>query len=360
MAVQPAIRVLVVDDSAFMRKVISSMLNGADGIEVVGTAGDGLDAIKQTEQLKPDAITLDVEMPNMDGLTALRQIKRISAAPVLMISSITTEGSFATLAALRAGATDFIAKDSSQISLGITRIEDELIAKIRAVVGAGRARTARGSAPVLRPTSVDLPQLRSRDYDLITIGSSTGGPPVLETILTALPADMRQPIIIAQHMPRLFTESLATRLDELCAVTVLHGENGLPLLSGQVYVGPGGQHVRARRAALGKYRLEVSAEPADALYKPSVNELFSSAGHAFGRRVLAVVLTGMGDDGLLGSRDLSHKQATILAQEHSSCAVYGMPKVVTQAGLVAANLTPDQLGAALASLSPSAVAARVA
>ena len=339
------VRVMVTDDSAFMRRAISQMFERAGDFNVVGTARDGLDAIEQAKKLQPDLVTMDIEMPRMDGLTALRQVRRVCDAAVLMVSSLTVEGSTASLAALRAGAADVIAKDMSQVSLDISRIEADLIGKARAIAGHRRHRATtpvHELPPVSRP-----PTLKLTDFDVIVIGSSTGGPPVLETILAALPDTTPVPLVIAQHMPALFTKAMSERLDSLSRLTVLHAEHNMPLLPGHAYVGPGGQHVRVTGNRMVRLRLEVSPNPADALYKPCVNELFASAAKACGPRTLAVVLTGMGEDGCEGGRKLHDAGGQIIAQDHGSCVVYGMPKAVTQAGLVIASLNPEQIAATL-------------
>lgn len=356
MAPNAPIRVLVVDDSAFMRRALRTMLEKHEAIQVVGTASNGLRAIEEVKRLQPDVVTLDIEMPEMDGLTALRQIRRISKAAVLMVSSLTSEGSQASLSALRAGASDFIAKDLSQVSLDIVKIEQELVAKVCAIAKANQERASLklpGHLPEVCQ-SQRPPLLNARDFDLLVIGSSTGGPPVLEQIISCLPAEWSIPVVIAQHMPVLFTRTLAERMNKMSRVEVLHAENGLPLQKGCVYIGQGGQHVRVRKLSLARYEVEVSPNPAEALYKPSVNELFASAAETFGSRVLAIVLTGMGDDGLRGGRTLHARGGKLIAQSHETCAVYGMPKAVTQEGLIIASLGPEDICKTLLMLGQTA------
>jgi two-component system chemotaxis response regulator CheB len=347
------IRVLVVDDSAFMRTAIRKMLEKDDSIEVAGIARNGLMAIEEAKRIQPDVITLDIEMPEMDGLTALRHLKRVCEASILMISSLTSEGSQATLTALRNGASDFLAKDLSQVSLDIVKIETELLEKVHALGRPDRTaqRRQRRFAPGTdAPSAQTPPVLRVQDYDVLMIGSSTGGPPVLEHILGKLPADLGVPVVVAQHMPVLFTKVMSERLNNLSRLNIVHGEDRLPLLKGHVYIGQGGQHVRILRGISGRLTLEISPKPQEALYKPSVNELFASGSRACGARALAVVLTGMGEDGLIGARELHAQGGRILAQDHESCAVYGMPKAVTQAGLIMASLSPQGLTDALSTL----------
>ncbi|MHC4995032.1 MAG: protein-glutamate methylesterase/protein-glutamine glutaminase [Planctomycetota bacterium] len=348
MSNQRPIKVLVVDDSAFMRKAISSMFDDCDDIEVVGSATNGLEAIELTRKHNPDLVTLDVEMPTMDGLTALRQIKRISKAKVIMISSLTTEGSQVTLTALRLGADDFMAKDSSQISLNIVNLKQNITEKIRdlcANLDSGSSQDSSLTSTTLPPAPVEdvFKKLDAKNYDLLLIGSSTGGPPVLEHILSGLPDNFPLPIVIAQHMPSMFTESMSGRLNELSLVTVHHLDQSMALVPGHVYVTRGGKHAYIKKSSAGKYQAEVLTEPSDAHCKPSIDVLFDSAAKTSAGRTLAIVLTGMSHDGLEGARQLHAAGATILAQDHDSCVVYGMPKAVAEAGLIQASLTPDQI-----------------
>lgn len=351
------IRVLIVDDSAFMRRAIQQMIGGDAELEVVGIATNGQEAIVQAVKLKPDVITLDIEMPVMNGLEAIPKLKNATTPPpaILVCSSLTSAGSHEALKALRLGASDVIAKDSSNFSLSIEKIKDDLIAKIKAVAVGKRASIKTHEAAA--KGRIDRTHTLQRGaFDLLVIGSSTGGPPVLETILSALPADLSVPVVVAQHMPLMFTKSLAERLDEVSAVSVIHGEQGMPLHPGTVYIGQGGKHVRVNKSLGGKLTLEISPEPAAALYKPAVNELYASAAKASGSRCAAVILTGMGDDGAIGAKDLRAKGALILAQDLESCVVYGMPKAVAQAGLADASLPPADIATILATLGTKTAA----
>ncbi|MFG0249859.1 MAG: chemotaxis response regulator protein-glutamate methylesterase [Phycisphaeraceae bacterium JB051] len=344
---KPTINALVVDDSAFMRNAIRSMLESDESIRVMATGRNGLDAIKLTQQFQPDIITLDIEMPEMDGLTACRQIKRLCPdTRILMVSSLTTEGSHVTLQALRYGADDFIAKDQSQISLDIKHIRDDLLAKVHALVESKRSGKAISKPAIAHDHHhVDVKQLLAKKPPrAILIGSSTGGPPVLEKLITALPERFPYPVLIAQHMPATFTASLVERMNDMAKVPVVHVDRHMPMENGKVYLAQGGKHLRVRKAiGTSTIQLEASTEPADALYKPCVDELFSSAAKVFGANVLSIVLTGMGCDGLEGGRKLHEVGAPIIAQDHESCVVYGMPKAVTQAGLIVASMNPDQI-----------------
>jgi two-component system chemotaxis response regulator CheB len=347
-------RVLITDDSAFMRRAITAMLRSDPDIEIVGAARNGREAVEYAARLKPDVITLDIEMPEMDGLTALRHIMRESPTQVLMLSSLTTEGSHASLRALSLGAADVLAKDQSQVSLKINDLRDELVSRVKAL---GQSRPLRfggrsaGQAAERRP---DPPKFRPGQFDVVCIGSSTGGPPVLETILASLPASLTTPVIIAQHMPRVFTASMAERLDELCPLEVVHAEDGMPLSSRSVYVAPGGQHLQVHKQGLASWRLSVGDEPREHAYRPSVDALFASAAAATGKRTLAIVLTGIGDDGLDGGRALHALGAPILAQSQETCVVYGMPKAVTRAAITLASLSPTEITRSLLSLVPTA------
>lgn len=363
-SVQAPINVLIVDDSAFMRAALSRLIGSDPMLKVVAVARDGREGVEKAKALNPDVITLDIEMPGVDGLTALRTIRReCKPCPaVLMCSSLTTEGSHAALQALRLGAADVIAKESSNVSSQMDAMRDDLIGKIkaiasqRAVVAGLAAKNAPGAAPMPAPVPLRIKPghtFRPDEFDLIAIGSSTGGPPVLETILTSLPAGMRAPIVVAQHMPVLFTKSLASRLDELCSITVVHAEAGMPLHAGTAYICPGGLHTRIVRTPAGRMTLEMSEEPKTELYRPSVNVLFSSASRVATGKVLGVVLTGMGEDGVVGARELRVRPSgtTLLAQEASTCVVYGMPKAIVQGGLADGVGNAEELAAMIASCS---------
>jgi two-component system, chemotaxis family, protein-glutamate methylesterase/glutaminase len=349
-------KVLVVDDSAFMRRAISQMLANDPLIQVVGTARNGREAVELAKKLAPDVITMDIEMPEMDGLTALRQIMRDCPTQVLMLSSLTAEGSIVSLQALRIGAADVLAKDVSQVSLSITNIQQDLLTRVRAL-GQARNRHAKKVGPVATPVESTL-RFRPGQFDLVCIGSSTGGPPVLETILAAVPKTMTTPIVIAQHMPELFTRSMAQRLAELTGRPVHHGASGMPVERRGIYISPGGKHTHIRKIGLARWELLVSDQPREAIYRPSVDVLLSTGSQVTNGRALGIVLTGIGDDGLLGARELHQHGGTIIAQDEESCVVYGMPKSVTQAGLPAASLNPTQIGALVATLAEPFTAAK--
>ncbi len=347
-------RVLVIDDSAFMRRAIKQMLETDPAIEIVGLAKNGREGVDMAKKLTPDVVTLDIEMPEMDGLTALRHIMRDCPTQVLMVSSLTTEGSHAALTALKLGAADFLAKDVSQVSLSVTKIQERLVQAVKHLGAAGRSRLRRVS-----PSTEKLdqpPVFRAGQFDVVCVGSSTGGPPVLEEILPAMPAESSAPVVVAQHMPLLFTKSMAERLAQSCPMRVVHVENGQPLEPRTIHICPGGSHTHVTKVGLARYSLKVSPEPRQALYRPSVDALLASAATATGARTLAVVLTGIGEDGLQGAKQLKDRGGTILAQSAETCVVYGMPKAVTENGLVVASLTPRQIAQSLATLARSPLA----
>lgn len=355
-------RVLVIDDSAFMRKMITQMIESTSGLEVVGQARNGKEGVELAEKLQPDLITLDIEMPELDGLGALRQIRvkcRQHNPAILMCSSLTTEGSAEALKALRLGAADVIAKDPATVGKGDASFKQELITKLRAI-GSGRRRT--GPAPTdaagkpAAQTHTPAPsklataeELRLDAIDAVVIGSSTGGPPALEDVLSPLPQGLRVPVIVAQHMPPVFTKSLASRLNQHCVCGATLVTDKTVIDQPQIYLAEGGRHLHlsGRR---GQVLATMSTEPTDALYRPSVNVLFETAAAAYGSRVLAVQLTGMGDDGAKGAAVLRKAGGRIVAQDEASCVVYGMPKAVVEAGLADAVMNPAQIAQLLSAL----------
>lgn len=355
-------RVLVCDDSAVMRRALSKLIASEPGFEVIDTARNGREAVEKCRLLKPDAMTMDIEMPEMDGLAALQQIMAQCPTPVLMCSTLTTEGSHAALNALKLGAVDFLAKDVFALTSTDGALRAELLGKLR---GLRESRIRRGAIPAAARGPADarassaggaLPVYRAGQFDAVLLGSSTGGPPVLEQIFTGLPATLAAPVVVAQHMPLLFTRSLAERLSRLCKVGVVLGEDGMALKRGTVAIIPGGMHGRVKRS-MGALRLEVGPDPKEALYKPSVDELLFSGGRTLGARCLGVVVTGMGEDGLQGAKELVRSGGTLIAQDQDTACIWGMPRAVTEAGLVSANLSPVQIAAALSQMRTDAAAA---
>lgn len=376
------IRVLIVDDSAFMRKAIEIILQKDPDIKVVGQAGDGKEALELMDKLDPDVVTMDVEMPRMDGIAAVREIMSHKPKPVLMISSVTLEGAETTLRAMEAGAMDFISKPASRVSLDIVQLEQEIRDKVKAVAkrrppllrpaprpapdalsramaaapsdAAGRyGLSLRPSTVVAFPGNVAAPQTVVKPAgrslrDLVAIGVSTGGPPAVQKVLSSLPADFPVPILIAQHMPAAFTAPFARRLDNTCEINVKEAESGEKLVPGTAYVAPGGRHIRME-AKLSTMTVIVTDDPKSALYKPSANVLHESVGNALGHRALGVQLTGMGSDGLEGIRVLKQKGGRALAQSDATCVVYGMPKAIVDAGLADEIVDIDDMALAIMS-----------
>lgn len=374
------IRVMIVDDSAFMRKAIEIILEKDPDITVVAQAGDGKEALELLEKTDVDVITMDVEMPRMDGITTVREIMARTPKPVLMISSVTTEGAETTLRAMEAGAMDFISKPASRVSLDIVRLEDEIRSKIKAVARR-RPPMARTPSRFLseRRTLAETPVPRSNKYglsmrvsvvppapgsasaalvvekpagrtlrDIVAIGVSTGGPPAVQKVLSSLPQDFPVPILIAQHMPAAFTGPFARRLDNVCEISVKEAVSGEKLLPGVAYVAPGGRHIRLE-AKLASMIVVVTDSPESALYKPSATILHESVGNALGRRALGIQMTGMGSDGLEGIRALKQKGGRALAQSDATCVVYGMPKAIVDAGLADDVVDLDDMALAIMS-----------
>lgn len=348
------IKVLIVDDSAFMRKAIAMLLEKNSGIQVVGAARNGQEGLDMVAKLDPDVVTLDIEMPVMDGLTALQRIMKDYPRPVIMVSSLTREGAEETLKAMDYGAMDFVPKPQSTVSLDIINLESDLQNKIMAV---SKRKGILARVPI-RPSSISAapappasravvrPAGKRLMKDVVAIGVSTGGPPAVQKVLSALPADFPVPILIAQHMPAAFTGPFARRLDNSCAVSVKEAEHGELIKNGTVYISPGGIHMRMG-GRMGRRTIEISEEPKSALYKPSANELIASVGEALGSRALAVVLTGMGSDGLEGVKVVKSKFGRAIAQSDATCVVYGMPKAIVDAGLADEIVDIDKVAHAI-------------
>jgi len=342
-----AIRVLVVDDSAFMRKAISMMLEEDRAIQVIGTARDGLDAIEKVKELKPDMMTLDVEMPRMDGITALKQIMAENPLPVLMVSSLTAEGARATIDALAAGAVDFIPKHLSYVSMDITKIKDELIAKVKAIAGAKpKMAILPLSNKMAAPQKPGIPKVAQLNAQVVVLGISTGGPFSLQRVIPSLSEDFPLPITIVQHMPPVFTKSLAERLDSISRLEVCEAADGMELTNGKVFIAPGGLHLKFHREEE-KILLATTKLPSDSLHRPSVDVMFSSAFDIFGGKVLAIVMTGMGRDGLEGAKLIKSAGGRVLAQSEDTCVVYGMPKAIVDANIADAVVPLEEMAFAI-------------
>ncbi|MBT8762668.1 chemotaxis response regulator protein-glutamate methylesterase [Desulfohalobiaceae bacterium Ax17] len=341
------IKVVVVDDSAFMRKAISTMLKKDPQIEVVAVARDGEEGLEMVRKYDPDVVTMDIEMPKMDGLTALKHIMMEMPRPVIMVSSLTTEGAEATLKAMEYGAVDFIPKQLSMVSLEIVKIEHELRAKVKSVAKRkNKLKVIRRVKKKVSDTTKKQKKIAtpkgSLIRDIVAIGVSTGGPPVVQKVLSELPADFPACILIAQHMPKAFTGPFAKRLNESCKLKVKEAENGDVVKPGHVFVAPGGQHMKIDQK-VSRIDVLVDSEPRHVLYKPSADVLIASVATGVGKRGLGVILTGMGNDGFLGIKELKKKGGKAIAQSEESCVVYGMPKAIVEGNLADAVVDVEEM-----------------
>lgn len=318
------------DDSAFMRKMISSIIEAGPGLYVAGKARNGLDALEKIERLKPDVITLDIEMPELDGLSTLRRIMEKAPLPVMMLCN----DAESTMEAFELGAVDFMLKEE----LVGERTETELHNFHTRLAAASQANFPLPAKTMPEKPAVPIPPAKqlgfSQKVDLAVIGSSTGGPAALQKILTRIPRDFPIPLLVIQHIPPGFTRPLAERFNKLCEVTVKEAEHDEELLPGSVYIAPAGLQTTLQKKEPGKYVIKLkTASPIETLYKPSVDVALLSAAPLAGNRLLAVILTGMGDDGLRGCRKVKEYGGAVLAEAEETCIVYGMPKVVFEAGL---------------------------
>ncbi|MCC5869376.1 MAG: chemotaxis response regulator protein-glutamate methylesterase [Gammaproteobacteria bacterium] len=355
---QPAsriIRVLVVDDSALIRKLLTAMLNDAPDIEVVGTAGDPYIARERIKQLSPDVLTLDVEMPRMDGVTFLRNLMRLHPMPVVMVSSLTEKGADVTLDALALGAFDFVSKPKLDVEAGLELLADELRAKVRAAAGArvralhaasAGASTGTATGAVSNPRTLPLRRRHLRTTDqLLAIGASTGGTEAIQQVLCALPPDAPG-VVITQHIPPRFSAAFARRVDALAAISVKEAEDGEVVLPGHAYIAPGGRHLRIQRSG-GRYLCRIGDDEPVNRHRPSVDVLFDSLAEAAGPNVCAALLTGMGADGARGLLALREAGATTIAQDQPSSVVWGMPGEAVKLGAAGAVLPLGDIAAAL-------------
>lgn len=332
------IRVLVVDDSALIRQLLTELLSADPGIEVVGTAGDPLVAREKIKALSPDVLTLDIEMPKMDGLSFLEKLMALRPMPVVVVSTLTQKGTDAALRALELGAIDYVAKPLIDIRSGMTALGEELVAKVRAAAAARpRARAMRAVASV--PLQVDA--RLSTAGRIVAVGASTGGVETLQQLLLQMPATAPA-IVITQHMPAGFTTSFARRLDQQCAMTVVEATDGRRILPGQIYIAPGARHLEVTRTGA-HYACRLHDGPAVSGHRPSVDVLFQSVATAAGANAMGIILTGMGKDGANGLLAMRRAGARTLGQTEASCVVYGMPKAAMQIGAVEQELTVDQL-----------------
>jgi two-component system chemotaxis response regulator CheB len=320
----PSIRVVVVDDSALVRSMLTQIINATPDMRVIGTAADPLIAREMIRELNPDVITLDIEMPRMDGLDFLERLMRLRPMPVVMISTLTARGAQITLRALELGAVDFVAKPTADVRNRLDEAAREITAKIRAAAHAKVARHVHSvpavASAVARPASISTQATRR----LIAIGASTGGTEAIREVLSALPAEVPG-IVITQHMPPGFTTSFAARLDSLCRIRVKEAADGERVLEGHAYVAPGGLHTWVERRSGGFVLRVADGEPVNR-HKPSVDVLFRSVAQAAGANAIGLMLTGMGADGALAMREMRDKGSWNLVQDEASCVVFGMPR----------------------------------
>ena len=359
-------RVLVVDDSAVMRSLLRSVILSDPGLEMAGTAADGQSALAFLRLERADLVLLDVEMPVMDGLATLRELRaRRYTMPVIMCSSLTRHGARVTIEALAGGASDYVAKPAGQSGReAATRaLAQELLPKIRALTAHSEARHAAAVEPCTvlpMPPSLSAPHVSARPL-VVAIGVSTGGPAALDVLLPQLPVGFPLPVLIVQHMPEMFTRLLAERLGRRCALRVCEAAEGAPAAGGSVYIARGNWHMEAMAAARpgAPATLHLTQNPPENHCRPAVDTLFRSTARVYGAGVLAVVLTGMGCDGLAGARAIREQGGTVLAQDQATSTVWGMPGAVTQAGLAykvlpLAAIVPEILRVAGRASAPAA------
>jgi two-component system chemotaxis response regulator CheB len=351
---RPKIRVLVVDDSALMRQALSALLARDPGIEVVGVAPDPYVARQKILQLDPDVLTLDVEMPRMDGVSFLEKLMRAHPMPVVMVSSLTEAGCATTLRALELGAVDFVTKPRLDLRERLPEVAAEVIDKVKAAAGARlrqpvSAVPGAGTGPAPPPAREAMLKTTQQ---IIAVGASTGGTEALKAFLLAMPADC-PPILIVQHMPEKFTKAFADRLDALCPLRVSEAHDGDRVLAGHALIAPGNHHMRLTREGA-VYAVRIADEPPVNRHRPSVDVLFASCADAAGGNAIGVIMTGMGDDGARGLLAMRRAGARTLAQDEATCVVFGMPREAIALGAAERVLPLEQLAGAALSLGRSA------
>lgn len=323
------VRILIVDDSAVIRKVLGNLLASDPEIVVAGTAGNGIQALARIPEVKPDLVTLDIEMPGMDGLETLVEIRKLyPRLPVIMFSTLTERGATATLDALARGASDYVTKpsQSGESDSSRERVREELIRKIKSLCA------ARAPRPLPVPAAVRVSGYPQARIDIVAIGTSTGGPNALTGLIPQFPADFPVPIVIVQHMPALFTRLLAERLNTLARLEVREGKEGQKLQRGQIWIAPGDHHMTVARRGM-DFVLGLNRDPQENSCRPAVDVLFRSVAQSYGANVLAVVLTGMGADGTRGSASIRDAGGEVIVQDEASSVVWGMPGSVVAANL---------------------------
>jgi two-component system chemotaxis response regulator CheB len=331
------IKVLIVDDSAFMRTALSRMVASDTGLCVVGTAASGTEALQKVASLDPDVITLDVEMPGIDGLETLRRIMAQFPRPVIMVSSATVHEAEITLDTLEAGAFDYVPKHLSSTSLDVDHIREDLVAKIKA---AAERRIAKVDFNLQRkpPRAAQLPARQSSSLRaspvIVAIGISTGGPKALQDILPTLPKDLSIPIVVVQHMPPSFTAPFAQRLNKLCAISICEASDRESVRPGVVYIAPSGSHITVERPTGSRTVIRLSDKPENQSHIPSADVMMQSVADAFGSLAMGIIMTGMGSDGARGMDAIHRAGGLTVGQDEMSCGVYGMPRVCAEMGIL--------------------------
>jgi two-component system chemotaxis response regulator CheB len=342
------IRVLVVDDSALMRKLIPRILSRDPDIEVVGTAMDGAFALKKIEELHPDVVTLDLEMPRVDGMETLRHIMRRMPVPVILFSTHSTDGAYCTFKALALGALDFVAKPKDAAAGHLDGIADQLIEKIKVAKRAGGRRLPNPPVPETPPAQKKIGRPAGPPSRVIAIGISTGGPNALQYVFSQIPSDFSATIVVVQHMPEGFTEMFARRLDECCPLEVHEAKSGDLLVAGRVLICPGNRHMMVRRMPRGDMAILTDAPPVNG-HRPSADVLFHSVAQEFGPMSVGILMTGMGEDGADGLGAIRAAGGLTIAQSEETCVVSGMPRAAILKGHAAKILPLETLGPFLAS-----------
>jgi two-component system chemotaxis response regulator CheB len=332
------IRVLIVDDSALVRQMLGQLLASDPEIELVGAAPDPIAAREMIKSLNPDVLTLDIEMPRMDGLAFLEKIMTLRPMPVVMISSLTQKGADTALRALAMGAVDYVGKPTIGLKDGLQALRDEIVAKVKTAALAKVRPLSRDAVP---PARVATGGGYSSSEKLIAIGASTGGVEALQTVLTAFPSDAPA-ILVTQHMPATFTASFASRLNQFCAMTVSQARDRERVLPGHVYIAPGGYHLELTRSGA-NYVCRVTEEPPVSGHRPSVDVLFRSVARAAGSNAVGIILTGMGNDGAMGLLEMRRAGASTIGQNEATCVVYGMPKVAQECGATEVELPIEKI-----------------
>lgn len=362
-----ATRVLIVDDSAFMRKLLSEMIKEFPGFEVAGVAKNGAEAVQQVIDLQPDVITMDVEMPIMDGLKALAEVMKIRPTPVIMVSSLTQDGADATIQALMLGAVDFIAKPSGSISVGLITKQNELQTMLQGAASSHKSvkrwggespgrREAAGKSGLVKPASFPRKQVNTMISGICAIGTSTGGPKALEKVICSLPDDLGVPVVIVQHMPVKFTASLAQRLNQHARLHVMEARHNQILEPGCVYIAPGGKHMEVENNGVGSFRIVISEQNPVNGHRPSVEVMFDSVTRLKGLKKGYVLMTGMGADGAQAMHRAKKAalQSVTIAESEATCVVYGMPRAAVELNCVDHVLPLPQIADKIAGIFHSA------